>query len=112
MPQQLWLKENPWYNDLPEYAEVAKPIRCPTHDRNGNPLGKDDIPGCGSTNVAYAGDVYDCHDCGIFFSCYAANPPHKCRTDHDYDDDGELKASQIEQDDPIFILDHDHSMDY
>lgn len=67
------------YEQLPEFA-AGMVVRCPTKNLDGTPATK--ICGCGSTNVAWAGDVYDCFDCGIFFTDFAADPPHR-RTDHD-----------------------------
>lgn len=70
------------YLTLPLYKSGME-VRCPTHNLDGSEIKDDDVKGCGSLNVSYDGDVYDCHDCGIFFSDYAANPPHRCREDDD-----------------------------
>lgn len=72
-----------WYDSLPLYTKKMK-VRCPTHTtrvtENGDvvrePIPEDDLPGCGSRNLSFS-DVYDCCDCGIFFSDYAADPPHR-----------------------------------
>lgn len=64
------------YMRLPEYV-AGLCVRCPTKNIDGSPCSLADIPGCGSANVAFDGDVYDCLDCGIFFSDYAADPPHR-----------------------------------
>jgi hypothetical protein len=52
-------------------------VRCATKYPDGRPIPDDDVTGCGSDNVSWSGDCYDCHDCGIFFSDYAADPPHR-----------------------------------
>lgn len=52
-------------------------VRCPTKNLDGSPIDENDIQGCGSPNVVWSGDVYDCLDCGIFFCDFAANPPHR-----------------------------------
>lgn len=64
------------YLTLLAYVE-GMVVKCPTTDMDGKPLAADATVGCGSTNVVYDGEVYDCLDCGIFFSDYAADPPHQ-----------------------------------
>lgn len=64
------------YVQLPIYHDQMT-VRCPTRNRDGSEIAEGDLRGCGSTNVHYDGDVYDCYDCGIFFSDYAADPPHR-----------------------------------
>lgn len=64
------------YRTLPRY-EPGTVVRCPTRNTDGTPIGDDDVPGCGSDNVVWSGDVYDCRECGIFFNDYAADPPHR-----------------------------------
>ncbi len=66
------------YKALPAYTP-GMAVRCPTKNGDGSEIDPDDIPGCGSADVEYAGDVYDCYACGIFFSDYAADPPHRRR---------------------------------
>lgn len=84
--QQPWLDENPWYSELPVLPAGA-PVRCPTRNPDGSEIARNDVRGCGSTNVSWDGtELYDCHDCGIFFTDYAADPPH--RRDRDGDGDG------------------------
>lgn len=61
---------------LPPYS-ADMVVRCPTKNADGSPIADDDLPGCGSANVSWSGDCYDCCDCGIFFSDYAADPPHR-----------------------------------
>lgn len=70
---QTWMD---WYKSLPKYTRTMK-VRCPTKNADGSEISKDDVRGCGSTNVVYGEGVYDCNRCGIFFSDYAANPPHR-----------------------------------
>lgn len=65
-----------YYESLPAHTPELV-VRCPTHYRDGRAIPKNELPGCGSTNVTWDGDVYDCYDCGIFFSDYAADPPHR-----------------------------------
>lgn len=67
---------------LPEYSP-GMTVRCATHNPDGTTIDEDDIPGCGSDVVDYDGDVYDCLACGIFFSDYAADPPHRRRQHSD-----------------------------
>jgi hypothetical protein len=69
------------YLELPVYTP-GMVVRCPTRNRDGSPIDADNIRGCGGAAVGYDGDVYDCYDCGIFFSDYAADPPHRRREDH------------------------------
>jgi hypothetical protein len=71
-----------WYDSLPKYTP-GMTVACPTHYSDGEPIAANDIRGCGSTNTHYDGDVYDCYDCGIYFSDYAANPPHQRARDAD-----------------------------
>lgn len=86
-PQQWWLDKNPWYLELPEYHE-GMVVKCPIRNRDGTPIDEDDIRGCGSTSVGFAGDVYDCYECGIDFSDHAADPPHRRKeVDDDENDD-------------------------
>lgn len=74
--RERWQKRNPWYAELPEYREGME-VRCPVKNTDGTAIEDHDIPGCGSSDVSWGGDVYDCHECGIFFSDYAADPPHR-----------------------------------
>lgn len=79
--QKWWLEKNGgWYNRLPAHSP-SMVVRCPTHNPDGTPIGDDDIRGCGSDNVGWDGDVYDCYECCIFFSDYAADPPHRREED-------------------------------
>lgn len=55
------------YVTLPKYP-LGVPVRCPTKNLDGTDCDPDDIPGCGSDQVEWSGDVYDCHECGIFLS--------------------------------------------
>ena len=83
-PQAWWLDKNPWYAALPPHSP-SMVVRCPTHNLNGTECDPDDIPGCGSEDVGWSGDVYDCYACGIFFSDYAADPPHRREVDIDHE---------------------------
>lgn len=75
--RQQWLDENPWYHNLPLFSS-GMVIRCPTKNRDDTPIRPEDVPGCGSQSVTLSEDgVYDCLDCGIFFSDFAADPPHR-----------------------------------
>jgi hypothetical protein len=65
-----------WYQTLPLYTEGME-IRCPLHNSDGTVIDEDDIKGCGSTDLEWDDDVYDCNECGIFFADYAAEPPHQ-----------------------------------
>ncbi len=73
------------YIQLPVYTPGME-VRCPTHNMDGTPIDDNDVKGCGSTHVGWDGDVYDCYDCGVFFSDYAAEPPHQ-RVEQDEPDD-------------------------
>lgn len=70
-----------FYVTLPAWHKRMK-VRCPTKNMDGTECDEDDIPGCGSKKVSWSGDCYDCHECGLFFSDYAADPPHQ-RDDDD-----------------------------
>jgi hypothetical protein len=74
-----------WHNayvaSLPPY-EKGMTVRCPTRNADGSPIAEDDTRGCGSENVTWDGmEMYDCHDCGIFFAPYAADPIHQRNRD-------------------------------
>lgn len=69
-------KHNAYVASLPMYTE-GMTVRCPTHNADGSPIANDDVQGCGSTNLVWDGEVYDCLECGIFFAPYAANPIHQ-----------------------------------
>jgi len=62
------------YQSLLEY-QPGMLVRCPTKNIDGSEA--EECRGCGSNNVKWDGDVYDCLNCGIFFSCWAADPPHR-----------------------------------
>lgn len=64
------------YCALPAY-HPGMVVRCPTRNSDGTPIDPDDVMGCGSADVAWSDDDYDCGACGIFFSDYAADPPHR-----------------------------------
>ena len=75
--QQWWLEQNGvWYNALPPYVP-GMVVKCPVTNRDGTPIAPDDVMGCGSANTGWTGEDYDCHECGIFFASYAADPPHR-----------------------------------
>jgi len=76
MRRNMGEKRFRWYMDLPAFHPGME-IRCPMRNSDGTEIDDDDIPGCGSRNVSYDGDVYDCFDCSIFFCDYAADPPHR-----------------------------------
>lgn len=61
---------------LPEFQE-AQIVSCPVQSPDGSLIADSETCGCGSENVVWSGDMYDCLDCGIFFADYAANPPHR-----------------------------------
>lgn len=63
---------------LPPFAE-GMTVRCPTRNLDGTEIDADDVRGCGSANVGWDDreGLYDCFDCGIFFTPYAADPPHR-----------------------------------
>ena len=65
-----------FYITLPAWEE-GMTVRCPTRNMDGTECDPDDVPGCGSKEVSWGGDAYDCHECGIFFGSYAADPPHQ-----------------------------------
>lgn len=75
-----------FYESLPLYEPGMK-VRCPTKNWDGTEA--ESCRGCGSENVDWNGDCYDCYDCGIFFSDYAADPPHRRADDDDNDDEEE-----------------------
>ena len=49
-------------------------LRCPDWPDPVNPHVKS-IVGCGSTNIEWDGEVWDCLDCGMFFTTEAGTPP-------------------------------------
>lgn len=66
-----------WYDSLPAY-EPDMAVWCPHRNSDGTLIDAEDIPGCRSDQVVWSGDCYyDCLACGIFFSDFAANPPHR-----------------------------------
>ncbi len=73
---RAWVR---WYEGLTAYRRRMR-VRCPSHTVNEKgervPIPEEDVPGCGSRNVSWDGEVYDCHECGLFFSPYSADPPH------------------------------------
>jgi hypothetical protein len=71
-PEKWW----DWYESLPAYHADME-VRCPTKNSDGTPIAADDNPGCGSEDVPWDGDVYDCCNCGIFLCDYTAQPPHR-----------------------------------
>jgi hypothetical protein len=83
-----------WLATLPEYAP-GMVVRCPLHNADGTPISDGDVKGCGSTNVTWDGEVYDCNDCCIFFASYAADPPHQ-RKDDDEEADRDYQQAAIE----------------
>ena len=64
------------YVELPPWTPEMV-VRCPVRNLDGTAIADDDVKGCGSDNVAYDHEVYDCLDCGIFFADFAADPPHR-----------------------------------
>lgn len=69
-----------WYESLPTYSDDMV-VKCPTKTNGPGgepvPIPENDLPGCGGTLVLFDGEVYDCIACGIFFSPFAADPPHR-----------------------------------
>lgn len=63
-----------WYDSLPLWTPDMV-VRCPTHNPDGSEIGDDCVRGCGEIVETWS-EVYDC-GCGIYFSDYAANPPHR-----------------------------------
>lgn len=51
-------------------------VKCPTTEADGSPQEK--VQGCGSTNLIFNTyeHLYDCLDCGIWFTPGYADPPH------------------------------------
>lgn len=64
---ELWAALPLWTPDMA--------VKCPTKNMDGTPA--EDICGCGSAEVTWDGEVYDCRHCGIFFEDFAADPPHR-----------------------------------
>lgn len=64
------------YLQLPQYS-CEMVVRCPTRLESGQLIPDSQLPGCGSHDVVWSGDVYDCNTCGLFFADYAADPPHQ-----------------------------------
>jgi hypothetical protein len=55
-------------------------LRCPDWDQVPATLaaGEEPLGGCGSADIEWAGDVdgvWDCLDCGLFFTTEAGTPP-------------------------------------
>lgn len=97
----IYLRNNPrhhaFYVTLP-LRNSSRGVRCPAPQK-GKEARPEDIWGCGSKNIAYDGDVYDCFDCSIFFGDYAADPPHQRTGCHDYpnedtDEEAQQRAAQ------------------
>jgi acetyltransferase-like isoleucine patch superfamily enzyme len=71
-----------WYKSLPHVSELKVKVRCPGRKFLGKKRSlTDHCVGCDGENVTWGGDMYDCRDCGIFFSDHAANPPHRREQD-------------------------------
>ena len=52
-------------------------LRCPDWDDPTIASDEDRLTGCGSTNILWDGEVWDCLDCGLFFTTEAGTPPTK-----------------------------------